>query len=189
MFFNTYFNYLQAAVKKYGGRPDVAGFSFTNQKLVASTGGSDLSIPLKYNVYMYRVLGTWGFAPEAKSWIEMRNFHHKKMVTDKSFVPSIPGTVLDVWWKTLSAAGRQESMWEIWHVYWTNKKGLYTVYSNLPNREGLAINRKEVGLHQGASDPRPEDPLCTKWSEDYIKFPKVPVKIGYNGKVEKEPEF
>ena len=68
-------------------------------------------------------------------------------------------------------------------------EGLYTVYSNLPNREGLAINRKEVGLHQGASDPRPEDPLCTKWSEDYIKFPKVPVKIGYNGKVEKEPEF
>ena len=138
---------------------------------------------------MYKVLGTWGFAPTPKAWIGMRDFHHTTVAKDKNFEPLVPGIVPSGWYKTLKSQGREETIWEMWNVYWSYKHGTYTVYPNIPGHEGMASNRKEPGLHQGPNDARPKDPLVMKWKDEYIKFPKTPARIGYDGKVEKDAEL
>ena len=119
----------------------------------------------------------------------MRDFHHQTVAKDKHFEPLVPGTAFSAWYKRFKKQGAEESFWEVWHIYWSYKHGTYTVFPNIPGHEGMAVNRKEVGLHQGPNAPRPKDPMVMKWKDEYIRFPKTPVKIGYNGKVEKDAEL
>ena len=40
-----------------------------------------------------------------------------------------------------------QNLQEQWHVYWSEKHGLYTLYLNLPNAMALASNWREAGVH------------------------------------------
>ena len=174
---------LQAAHQKYDHREDVAGYTLSRQKLIATSGSAGLSVPKEYNTYMYQILGTWGFSPRPKAWIEMRKFHHETVAENKSFEPLVPNIHPSYWYKQFKKKNRLDSFWSIWHIYWSWKKGQYTIFPNLPNKEGFVISRKAAGLHHGEKD-KSKDPLCLHWNESYVDFPHSPMKIGYDGKVQ-----
>ena len=131
---------------------------------------------------MYQLLGTWGFSPRPEPWVEMRKFYHEMTAENKSFIPSVPNLISTRWIKELRQKKQFDTFWSVWHVYWSWKKGHYTIYPNLPDHQGLVINRKTTGLHKGQAD-KSKDPLCLHWNRTYIDFPEQPVKIGYDGKV------
>ena len=175
---------LQAAHAKYSRRQDVAGYTLSRQKLIATTGSHGLSIPKIYNTYMYQILGTWGFSPRPEPWLEMRKFHHETTAENKTFLPMVPNLVTTRWIKELQGQKKFDTFWSAWHVYWSWEKGHYTIYPNLPHHEGFVVNRRAAGLHGGAFD-KSRDPMCLHWNDTYIDFPDQPVRIGYDGKIKK----
>ena len=79
-------------------------------------------------------------------------------------------------------AGKTESMWTMWHIYYTDMKKQYTLYPSLPNMQGLTINWQEAGLHYSKKQTRKKaDPLLLTWDPKWDELPDNPVKLNYGG--------
>ena len=64
--------------------------------------------------------------------------------------------------------GRRHMTWEQWHVYHSEHNGLFTMYLNLPEREVLACNWSEAGVHSKTSPNRP----------DFVLAKGCPIQVG-----------
>ena len=86
-------------------------------------------------------------------------------------------------WRTVE---RQDSMWEMWFIYFAYVEQLFTVYNNLGKYNSdaescLCINRREVGLHYSSKGKEDYCKLLTKWKDEYAVFPNYTVKLDWNG--------
>jgi len=140
------------------------------------------------NVFLYRLLGTWGYSPKPKEWRRFQDWFHE-MRKNKTFKPYVPGTVLDNWYKKFEREARADCMWEMWAVYFYNEKNLYTVYSNLLKYTGrmetlLDTNRREAGLHFSARERvNRSGLLLTQWSSKFERFPSDLPRYNFDGTV------
>ena len=137
--------------------------------------------------YMYPVIGTTGFMPHPRSWRRFQKWYHN-IRQNADIKPYVPGIIPTEWYMMFEAQGRQESMWEMWHIYFTYLHHEWCVYPNIMTftdnyyNAQLAVNRQEAGLHFEAAETRDNTySLLTEWDEKYVKFPNRTVMYSYDG--------
>ena len=188
-----FYKWLRQAKQSYGDRNDIIGYSLQRPELRANNSlvkGRPIRPPKGEPVFLYKLLGSWGFAPHPVRWKQFREwFHNASCLED--YHPYVDGLLLTEWYK------RQEerrSMWTMWGVKFNHMKNLYCAYANLPNEKTLASHWYEAGLHYGSkgnsnrgsglADHRllseeddqegngnfrfPNDPIAMDWDGSYI---------------------
>lgn len=141
-----YFRWLQGARNAYGKRNDVFGYTLqrgTLRAMQTGFGNRRLSINSKEKAFFYLLVGSWGYAPEARVWREFRKWFHEKTCTPE-YKPYVEGLVPTKWYKRDET---RRSMWTMWHIRYAHDHKLYTVYANLADGKTLAANWREKGLH------------------------------------------
>ncbi len=180
-----FWRWLKAAHKEYHKRNDISGYSLAHPGMAHETGDW-LEIPQEIYTYLYRVICTWGFAPQVTSWRQYQEWFYEKE-QDESFLPIVKGILPTEWFLSEHKKGRGRDLWEIWHICFTHNSqpAQYTVLLNTPHEGLLAVNRHEDGLHDSGGTPR--DPLCVHWKNEYSDFPENPPKFGYRGQLVLDP--
>ena len=210
------YRWLRAIHSKYGSRPDFAGASLNGGEQMYAHN-SWAPILTDNPAFMYVCIGTWGFSPSPHVWKDFQDWFHANithLVDDKgqshieSFHPYVPGTQPSKWYEGFVQDGSEDTMWEMWFIFYTTQKSLLTVYSNIvnctipasscpwfvplrvcaffsdsaDNRMCFGINRQEVGLHfKGSSSKVPGCPLVRQWSDSFINLPEVLEKFDWWG--------
>ena len=182
------YRWLKKVHKQYGSWHNISGYTLQMENVNFFGGGHrPMSGPKSDTVFMYPVLGTWGFAPHPQSWHQFQDWHHK-FYKNSSIKPYVPGIVPTEWYKMFEGQGRQASMWEMWHIYYTYLNPQWCIYPNLiahTERQDvyLSTNRQEAGLHFGAGESRDLSyHLLRHWNDSYSIFPLHPVIYSYDGK-------
>ena len=184
----SYF-WLHAVHTKFRDKTDIAGYTLQMEHTFFFRGMGDfLAGPKNNSVFLYGVLGTWGFAPHPQQWREFQDWYHGKNSTLKPYVPDLLPTL---WYKHAESIGTQNTMWEMWHIYYSYIKKSSTVYCNLHVSTGrdnvyLSLNRKEKGLHwtEGEDIHAPQNrSLLTTWDKKFIKFSEKTAKFEYDDKI------
>jgi len=97
-------------------------------------------------------------------------------------VPIVDGILPTEWFTSERRTGRERTLWEQWHIYYTTVHRQYTVLANTGPRVGLlAVNRHEKGLHDGNVVVGATQALCTDWTSRLDNLPPEVVKLGYDG--------
>ena len=179
------YRWIKSVHKFYGKRKDYAGVTLQTDEQKAHNGGRQLEAPTNHTAFMYKCIGTWGFAPFPKVWSRFQDWYHVH-INKTDFHPYVPGIVPTEWYKGFESSGRADSMWEMWFIYFAHIEQLFTVYSNIAAYNGdtescLSINRREVGLH---FDSKGREDLCKllqTWKVKYETFPSNTIKLDWNG--------
>jgi len=102
---------------------------------------------------------------------------------NETFLPLVEDILPTEWFLSeRRQRGAERSLWEMWHIYYTDLQCQYTVLANPPVRSGLlAVNRHERGLHDGDLVVGATRPLCVEWTPRWAEFPEHPVHVGYDG--------
>lgn len=177
-----FWKWLKLAHQHYDHRPDISGYSLSHPGISHATG-TTLDIPRAIRVYAYRLLCTWGFSPHPKHWRHYQDWFYETAERQAGFEPLVPGILPTKWFVGEKRFGRERHLWEMWHIYYTNANSQYTVMLNSLDHGLLAINRHELGLHDGRAGTGPRDPLLFAWDDSFIAFPQTLPKIDYDGKV------
>lgn len=130
--------------------------------------------------YLYPLVGTWGYAPTAKSFTRFREWYHS---LPSDFSPHVEGLTPTEWYKNFEKKGTEKlRMWTMHHIKYTNTHvDRYTVYPNYKGNYTFSANHREAGLNfngkqkQGASHD-----LLLEWDPDYVRFAKSPVVWNYS---------
>ena len=181
------YRWLKYVHRQYGGWQNISGYTLQMENVNFFSGGRRaMSGPKNDTIFMYPVLGTWGFAPHPQSWRRFQDWHHE-FYKNSSVKPYVPGIVPTRWYQMFEGQGTQAAMWEMWHIYYTYLNPQWCVYSNLVSYTGkkdvyLSTNRQEAGLHFGAGESQDSTSnLLRHWNDTYINFPRHPVMYSYNG--------
>ena len=172
--------WVKAVHEVFGNRDDVFGYCIHTVEMFP-VHRAPVKVDPKYNVFLHRLLSPWGFVPHPKVWSGFQKWFHR-VRQDKTFKPyiGVEGHIFDTWYKQFEKEGREDSMWTIWFIRYTNDHNLYCVCHNLVrftnnSYSQLALNRLEIGLHYPKKLRINEDKILTKWNDSYIKFPaKIP---------------
>ena len=183
------YRWLKAVTSQYGNQSDIAGYTlrmedwsaFGDNKMVPFVG------PRADTVYAYPMMSTWGFAPHPQRWAEFQNWF-AVVYPRGTLRPLIPNLFQNRWYETFESRGGkfENSMWEMWHHYYSYKHNLYTVFCNLIrhlNRRDvlLSTNRREKGLHfDGQKRVEHGHRLLNVWHDHFSKFPQTLKKYQYN---------
>ena len=180
------YRWLRAAHRKYGSRTDVAGYTIQSEQVNRADGGGPLRRPRRQAAFLYKLLGSWGFAPHPDSWLAFQDWYHLAR-RDANFRPYVDkAPLITKWYKAFELKNRHETMWTIWHVYYCDEHDLFTVYNNIATIAGsdavlLAANRMEAGLHFQNKGAENTKNLLEVWSDEYIDLPDDPVRYDFNG--------
>jgi len=182
--------WLETVRDRYGNMDDLAGYTLQMEDISRFFAGNkgQLVGPKTDNVFLYGVLGTWGYAPRPESWRRFQDWFHGK---DPNLKPYVEGILPTSWYRTFEKQGTQRSMWEMWHIYFTHINKQFSLYCNLHWKlKGmggvkLANNRQEKGLHFHADKGNSEinwSVLMNVWKDEFGHFPKDVVRYTYDGK-------
>ncbi|XP_045215449.1 uncharacterized protein LOC123565702 [Mercenaria mercenaria] len=179
-----FWKYLKLVHKTYDNYTDINGYALQGYTTTFDVKNPHiLQGPNSGYVYLFPVVGAWGFSPKKSNWekfIDWYNFGDARTT-----IPYVPGNLATVWYKELLKNGRSNTMWEMWHIYYAWKNNEYTLYSNFSNRTGLTCNWREKGLHSTKSQGD-SNPLLTEWKIEYENLPKVPIYLDVSGKEKKK---
>ncbi|KAK2155395.1 hypothetical protein LSH36_241g02018 [Paralvinella palmiformis] len=174
-------------------RDDVACYTLQDENVMLASGyrklDQDIAKPSDTPVYLYRIPGSWAMAPHPEKWLRFQDWYETARIDD-GFHPYVKEAPLNTkWYKQLEKKNRQDTMWTMWFIFFSNKELLFCAYSNLPTYTGrsdvsLSANRKEVGLHYTVSEQtgKKVPVLLTKWNTSFLQFPKEPAMYDYTGK-------
>ena len=111
--------------------PKVNGFALQGISMKHNGEPGNVDIPSSEKVYLYPTLGTWGFSPNARNWINFLQWFEKRY-SDTRFQPGVPNHVGTGWYQAFIKNGKEDSFWEMWHIYnsWNQKE--WTLYPNFP---------------------------------------------------------
>ena len=109
-------------------------------------------------------------------------FHQHKRSVAPHFRPYVPGALPTKWYR----AGRSDSMWTMWFIYYMHVEQVYAIYSNLNVYTGgkencLCINRREPGLHNSRKGAENLCRLMSVWKDEYVRFPTNVVRLHWDG--------
>ncbi|ELU14685.1 hypothetical protein CAPTEDRAFT_204427 [Capitella teleta] len=183
------YRWLKAVHAKYDDRDDVSGYTIQMQnfRFHGSSKPATKVVPKSDSVFMYSILGTWGFSPHPKSWRNFQDWVHDARDNNK-IEPIVPGLdQLNRWYGRFK---RHQSMWEMWHIYFSYINKLYCIHPNLKAYTGmdnvmLAFNRQEKGLHYKGTNVLATDAakLLSHWDASLVKFPERTIQFAYNGTI------
>ena len=149
------YRWLRAAHNFTAYRENVAGITLQSEGLISAATGASLKKPKNGIGFFYRLMGSWGFSPDARIWRDFQNWYHSA-ANDSKFQPYVDGLVMTRWYKSFQKKNTADSMWTMWFIYYCNEHKLFTLYNNLQSytkRDDscLAVNRREPGLHYKGS--------------------------------------
>ncbi|ESN96322.1 hypothetical protein HELRODRAFT_163373 [Helobdella robusta] len=190
------YKWLKAAKKFYNSTNYIAGITFQSESLINAESGRDFNpLPsLTGPSFFYRLIGSWGFAPEPRVWLKFQRWFKTKTLKH----PYVPKILMTRWYQYFESINTTDTMWTMWFIYYCHYHRLVTLYSNIfkPTNKTfrsnkiprinqvacLALNRKEPGLHY--SKPVKPNTNCLNWywRPEYTDFKKDTILFGYNGK-------
>jgi len=178
-----FWRWLSAAHTAYDSRHDISGYGLSHPGISHAQGDS-LMVPANNSVFLYRVICTWGFSPHARRWREFQEWFYTK-ARSPSFLPLVPGILPTEWFEGEKVHGRENSLWEMWHIYYTHNASppQFTVLLNTQYEGLLAVNRHELGLHDQGRHSEPWEFLLNNWKDNYTTFPHEPVRYNYDGNI------
>jgi len=125
-----FYKYLKLVHEKYDHSREINGYSLQGISIKhGGNGMSRLAVPRNNTVFLYPVLGTWGFSPSTRNWVNFLKWFSKANVNE-TFQPYVPGNVATSWYKSHQKGGSGGNMWSIWHIYHAWQANEYTLYSN-----------------------------------------------------------
>ena len=178
--------WIKAAHAHYGTDDFNMGYTLQSEKRNNAINGKPINVKGTVAFY-YRVMGSWGFVPHPKWWRDFQDWYHEKS-KDASFKPYVKGIIMTQWFKNFEKKNTADSMWTIWHIFFTDMHKLYAVYNNLNQLTGtdshnLCVHRAEPGLHyKGKARQDVEKLLLDYWSSTFVDFPEKTPKLDYSGK-------
>lgn len=190
-----FFTWLRRAQIAYADDPHVAAFTLQRGELrprqVRGMATGKLAVNASIPVYKYRLLGTWGFAPERRAWLDFRQWYEE--MRESKTKPYVRDLVTTDWYKSQEKAAVAKgltvanTMWSQWFIKWADTKNKFTVYANLPDGTTLAANYREAGMHYN-NKPRSADFEVFNSSSDTFSFPKDAPYLDWDGRTISPPE-
>ncbi|XP_060597036.1 uncharacterized protein LOC132750958 [Ruditapes philippinarum] len=177
-----FWKYLKMVHRKFDNRSDINGFSLQGYSRTFSLKHKVTTLrgPKDYTVFLFPVLGSWGFSPSTKNWKQFLDWFYSE---DKSsFNPYAPGNIASNWYKTFSSQGKANTMWTMWHIYYAWKNNEYTLHCNFPENAGLTTNWREKGLHYSHTEGS-SNKLLTEWKSEYDNLPDHVPYLNLSGHV------
>lgn len=180
----AFYQWLRVARAAYAQDPDVGAFTLQRSTLrprqIKGVASGDLSIPAEHSVFKYKLLGTWGFAPQRDQWVEFRKwFEAKKARGEKPYVENL---VTTKWYKSQEVNGFAPTMWSQWWIKFVDEKGYFTVTAHLPDGTTLAANWRESGLHYSKSEPSADFSVFQGNDEQFV-MPDNPILVDWDGQI------
>ena len=129
-----FYKYIKAVHNKYDSYPEINGYALQGYSIKHHIRDiSTLEGPNGSFVFLYPVLGTWGFSPITTKWIAFLDwFYSLRTSTDVN--PYVPDNIASEWFYTFLTQGEANKMWSMWHIYYAWLNDQYTLYSNFPGR-------------------------------------------------------
>jgi len=87
------------------------------------------NMPKTDNIFVYRLLGTWGFSPKPTEWRNFQDWFHE-MHKNETFKPFMPGLAINRWFQKFDKEGRANSMWELW-AYISITETSFTLFTRI----------------------------------------------------------
>ena len=180
------YRWLKAAHNSFGGRPDVQGYTLQSEEVGDAVKRLHLHGPPEDTVFLYRVLGSWGFSPHPVIWTQFQDWYHDTVGKNHSFHPYVDGIAMTKWYKDFEKAGSASTMWTMWFIYFTHKHNLFCLYSNLntylhTHKACLTVHRQEKGLHYSGQARNNEGNLLDLWEDRFVRFPARTSMYDYDG--------
>lgn len=128
-----FYTYLKLVHNKYGAREDVAGFSLQGKSVRHTDGVCCLNIPNNHLVFLYPTIGTSGFSPNPRQWVQFHKWLHYNLIGNLK-VPLIKDHISTTWYTELSKGGQEDSMWEMEYLFYTHDRKEHILYPNFPGK-------------------------------------------------------
>ncbi|XP_025085367.1 uncharacterized protein LOC112558862 isoform X3 [Pomacea canaliculata] len=177
--------WLRLVHAKYDSYLAINGYALQSESVKHAeevNGSKMLQGPPGEAVFLYPVLGSWGFSPKGEAWADFIRWYAKAS-KDNDFVPFVPGLKSSRGYLKQRKMGKASSMWTMWHIYHSYQNGLLTLYASFPGQQGLSHNWKEPGLHyNGISSTLKPPNLLTVWP-DNLHLPNDPIVLNAKGEV------
>ena len=179
----AFYQWLRLARAAYAQDSDVGAFTLQRSTLrprqIKGIASGPLNISAEHHVFKYKLLGTWGFAPQSDQWVEFRKwFEEKKAKKEK---PYVDGLMTTNWYKKQEVNGFAPNMWSQWWIKFVEEKGYYTVTGHLPDGTTLAANWRESGLHYSKRRPSADFPVY-HGTDDFL-MPENPILVDWDGRI------
>lgn len=177
--------WLKAAFEAYGDDERVAGFTLQRAGLcLAKCPNIEIGGPENAGgAFFYPLVGTWGYAPTAKSFTRFRAWMQS---LPADFKPYVDGLTPTDWYKNFDKKGTaKQRMWTMHHIKYTDTHvDRYTVYPRYGGNFTFSANHREAGLNfDGHQKQGPVHELLTEWDPAYIQFAKNPYIWNYSAVV------
>ena len=127
-----FYKYLKLVHKKYDNYPQINGYAL--QGFSMKHHHKDTSPLLGPNgslVFLYPVIGAWGFSPSRDNWIHLKEWFIS-VCRNETIDLYIPNNIASWWYRGFKKKGKHDSMWSIWHIYHAYINFEFTLYTNLP---------------------------------------------------------
>jgi len=190
------YRWLRAARRFYAERRDLAGFTLQSEGLIRATDGRPFTPPpvAAGAVYLYALIGSWGFAPRPDVWIGFQDWYAAVTAGDRHRLrPLVPGLIMSTWYGQFERERKVETMWTIWFIYYCSRavrgRQLYTAYNNvhsiaaavMPASEFrfICVNRREPGLHFTGKPTDLTQKLLRAWRPEFVRFTRTPPMFNY----------
>lgn len=178
----SFYQWLLVARAAYAQDPEVAAFTLQRSTLRPRQRRGIASGPLRiakeHHVFKYRLLGTWGFAPQRDHWIEFRKWFEANRAQDVK--PYVDGLITTEWYKKQEKNGFAPNMWSQWWIKFADEKNYFTLTGHLPDGTTLAANWRESGLHYSKNEPKADFPVF-QGSDDQFVMPDNPILVDWDG--------
>ncbi|KAL3884478.1 hypothetical protein ACJMK2_024616 [Sinanodonta woodiana] len=125
-----FYKWLKLVHGKYDQLSYVNGYSLQGISIKHGVKQSGyLDVNEEHKVFLYPILGTWGFSPNNRHWRAFSDWYQEQR-REPMFHPLVPGLQPTEWYKAQLATGKQDHMWSMWFIYYAWLKHELTVYSN-----------------------------------------------------------
>ena len=188
------YRWLRAARRFYSEHRDLAGFTLQSEGLIRATDGGPFTPPQGVAagaVYLYALVGSWGFAPRPNVWIDFQDWYADVRRHGSPLRPLVRGLIMSTWYEQFERQRKVETMWTIWFIYYCSVRQLYTAYNNvhsvaavvIPTSElrYICVNRREPGLHFTGKPTELTQKLLRTWRPEFARFSRTPPVFNYAG--------
>lgn len=176
-----YYRFLREADDRYQNVEDLAAFSLQRATLIPRDEGYrkiQHGDNHQHSAYLYKLVGTWGFAPRAKHWTRFQQWFFERF-PDKSFKPHVDRLRINRWYN-----GRE---WSNWFLRFCEEENLFNLYGNMPNKTTLCANWREPGEHYGKGPAKGREfPIFGADPRDYdfrLPEPRYLLRLDWNGQL------
>ena len=183
------YRWLKAVHLYYYNMTNIAGYNLYEGEI----SGLAPNTPTNSPIFMFPRSGSQGMAPHPVWWRQFQDWYHVVKL-NKTFHPYVSSAKLFTkWYKDFEQQHKEDTMWEMWYIYFMNKHGIFSIFSNIgahmhsishsfDTKQYLAYHRRENGLHFKGPSLQSSNKLISKWDKEYINFPETIEQYNSDGK-------